>query len=89
MFLAHELWTTLAADGSKGPFYVSTKEAKISALNIFAGYDDAYLSYVPIIKDKNKKNIRPGQRFRCDSPSSVLVYIFFFIAIPRYFVVSH
>jgi hypothetical protein len=59
--LAHEIWSTLCADGSKSPFFVQTKEAKVAAMNIFSGRQDCHMSYVPIIKHPTtKKNMRPG-----------------------------
>lgn len=58
------MWTTLAGNGDKGPFFLQTKDPRISALNVFADADDAYVSYVPIVKSPTtKKNIRPGTRF--------------------------
>lgn len=58
-----EIWTTLSADGGKGPFYVGTKDAKLAAMKIFDGMDDAYMSYVPIqLNATTKKNHRPAER---------------------------
>lgn len=61
--LAHEIWTTLSGDGRKGPFFVRTSEKKVAELEIFRDDPDAYLCYVPILRDpKTKKNISPGER---------------------------
>jgi hypothetical protein len=60
LILAHEIWTTLAANGEKGPFFIGTKDPKIAALNLFYGQDDAHVSYVPVIKDQKGKNTKPG-----------------------------
>lgn len=61
--LAHEIWTTLSGDGTKGPFFVRTSEKKLAEMKIFLYQPDAFLSYVPILTDpKSKKNISPGER---------------------------
>jgi hypothetical protein len=53
----------LAADGRKGPFFVQTKEAKLAAMDVFNGVENAHLSYVPIERcPRTKKNIRPAER---------------------------
>lgn len=58
-----EIWTTLSADGGKGPFFVGTKDAKLAAMKIFDGLDDAFMSHVPIrINPTTKKNHRPAER---------------------------
>lgn len=57
------MWTTLRADGKKGPFFIQTKSAKIFNMNIFEDDPSAHISYVPILKNsKTDKNIRPGER---------------------------
>jgi hypothetical protein len=69
----NEIWTTLSADGGKGPFYVSTKDAKLAVMKIFEGLDDAHLSYVPIqLNPSTKKNHRPAER-------AMLTYLEFMI----------
>lgn len=62
LLVANEIWTTLCADGRKGPFFVGTKDPKVAALDIFTGMN-AHISYVPILKNPvTKKNIRPAER---------------------------
>lgn len=59
--LGHELWTTLSADGRRGPFVVKTTDPKLC--DIFENSDDGIICYVPIILNpKTKKNIAPGER---------------------------
>lgn len=61
--LAHELWTTLRADGVKGPFYVQSKNPRVAALDPFdLDVDNARVALVPLTKNPvTKKNIRPGE----------------------------
>lgn len=71
--LVNEIFTTLSADGKKGPFYVSSKDPKLAALNIFENDTDAHISYVPVQKHPvTRKNIRPAER-------SMLAYLDFMI----------
>jgi hypothetical protein len=61
--VAHEIWTTLAADGRSGPFFVRTKEMKLVERNIFGLNDNGHICYVPpLIDPKSRKNISPGER---------------------------
>lgn len=71
--LANEIWTTLCADGRKGPFFVGTKDPKLASMDVFAGVEDAFVSYVPIVKNPvTKKNVRPAER-------SMLAYLDYMI----------
>jgi hypothetical protein len=59
--LGHELWTTLSADGRRGPFVVKSTDPKLC--DIFEDSEDGIISYVPIILNpKTKRNISPGER---------------------------
>lgn len=62
-YLAQEIWTTLAADGSRGPFYVSTKSEKVAEMRIFENDPSAKVALVPVIKHPTlKMNVAPGER---------------------------
>lgn len=59
----NEVWTTLAADGTTGPFYVSTSSEPMSKLAIFENDPNAKLAYVPVMKkSRQSKNVSPGER---------------------------
>lgn len=62
--LANELWTTLCANGVKGPFYVQTTSNKPEIHNTFDYEKDyAYVNYVQIERNpKTKKKVRPGEK---------------------------
>jgi hypothetical protein len=75
-FLVHEIWTTLAADGSKGPFFVRTKNAKLKA-DVFQNENDAYLCYVPVLKSEKARDSTPAER-------GMLAYIYYNVNISRY-----
>lgn len=72
--LVNEIWTTLAANGQKGPFFVRTKNLKLAASNVFEGLDDAYLSYVPKLRDSSKKDMAPAER-------GMYAYLFYMVKI--------
>lgn len=61
---ANELWTTLCANGVKGPFYVQTTSNKPEIHNAFDYEKDyAYVNYVQIERNpKTKKKVRPGEK---------------------------
>jgi len=73
----HEIWTTLSGDGTKGPFYVSTKDPKLSAAVNF-DETEGHISYIPIKKSSNGKNTLPAER-------SMLEYLFHMIHIAKFF----
>jgi hypothetical protein len=74
--LAHEIWTTLGADGSKGPFFVRTKDKKLNA-NVFSGCTDAYLCHVPVYKSNSGKDMTPAER-------GMLAYIYYNVNVSGY-----
>lgn len=57
------MWTTLRADGVKGPFYIQTKSPKVAAMNPFnLIQDNAHIDLVPVkLHPRTKKRIRPGE----------------------------
>lgn len=62
-YSAHEVWTTLVADGTTGPFFIRTSEASLAEKEIFDDGQDGYICHVPILKANNsKQNISPGER---------------------------
>lgn len=73
----NEIWTTLSGDGSKGPFYVRTKDPGLAASNLFSDEIDAHLAYVPIIHDSNKRDIAPAER-------GMLAYLFYMVYVAGY-----
>jgi hypothetical protein len=77
LLLVHEIWTTLAANGDKGPFFVRTKNPKLVDSRVFDGQDDAYLSYVPILRDASKKDMAPAER-------GMYAYLFYMVNIARF-----
>lgn len=72
-----EVWTTIAADGSRGPFYVNTSRASLCAMNIFDGID-AKLNYVPPLVNHLGRNVAPGER-------GALSYFQYMVEVAQYF----
>ncbi len=78
---AHEIWTTLRADGVKGPFFVQSKDQ--SLLNIFEDQDphEAYISIIPSdsLENKTKKQYsRPAEK-------GMVLYLYYMIRIVKFF----
>lgn len=77
LLVVHEIWTTLAGNGEKGPFFVRTKNPKLAHSNLFEGQVDAHLSYVPILRDASKKDMAPAER-------GMYAYLFYMVKIAQY-----
>lgn len=74
-----EIWTTLTANGTKGPFFVQSKDKKFATLDAFEPSDYAHVSYLPrVINPTTKKDTRPGER-------GFLQYLDYMINSAKYF----
>lgn len=67
----------MSGDGSKGPFYVRTKDPRLASSTVFANSSDAYLSYVPVIRDSNNRDMAPAER-------GMLAYLFYMVYVAGY-----
>lgn len=75
IWLVHEIFTTLAGNGEKGPFFVKTKSPKLT-LNLFSP-ESGYICYVPILKNSTTKDIGPAER-------SMIAYLYYMVNIAQF-----
>lgn len=69
----------MCGDGRKSPFYVSTTNAKLpEEVGFDLHTDNAIVNHVPILLNKNKKNLVPAER-------AMLKYLFFMVEIVKFF----